>query len=90
MNKYLLAQIVWPGPNTDETKAYSNVIVLLLGLLGSASLIVLIYAGIRLITSRGNPDAIGKLRSTIIYAAIGLVLALSAGAIISFVTGTFA
>lgn len=81
-----IAQLSWPGPTTDESKAYSNVLTLLLALLGSASLIIIIYAGFRLITSRGNPEAIGKLRSTLLYAAIGLFVALSAGAIVGFVT----
>lgn len=55
------------------------------GVLGGISLLVIVISGMRLTLSRGNPDALAKLRSTIIYAAVGLAVALSATAIIQFV-----
>ena len=87
MKLSLFAQVKWPGPTPDGASVYSNALTLTLGALGAASLIIIIYAGFRLITSRGNSDAIGKLRSTLLYAAIGLIISLSAGSIISFVAG---
>ncbi|MEK7472376.1 MAG: hypothetical protein AAB624_03975 [Patescibacteria group bacterium] len=55
------------------------------GVLGGISLIVIVISGMRLTLSRGNPEALAKLRSTIIYAAVGLAVALGATAIIQFV-----
>lgn len=55
------------------------------GVLGAISLIVIVISGMRLTLSRGNPEALGKLRGTIIYAAVGLAVALGATAIIQFV-----
>lgn len=75
----------FPQAGGDGSNVLSNAMTLLFGLLGAVSVLVLVYAGIRLSAARGNPDAIGKLRSTIIYAAIGLVVAISATAIISLV-----
>lgn len=77
-----------PFPNVgDGSSSLQKAMTLIFGALGTVSIIVIIYSGIRLSASRGNPDAIGKLRGTIIYAAIGLFIAISAGAIIDFVLG---
>lgn len=87
MNKLLA--VVYKGPTLggDGSSLLKNASTLIFGALGTISVMVLVYAGIRLSASRGNPDAIAKLRGTIIYAAIGLFVAISAGAIISFVIG---
>lgn len=89
--KILAAIIEYPGPKpTDDGNAsLQTALTIVFGMLGAISLIVIIYSGIRLTASRGNPDAIGKLRGTLIYAAIGLIVALTAGGIISFVLGRF-
>lgn len=88
MNNIFLA-VTYNGPKLsgDGSSLLKNLSTLLFGALGSISVMVIVYAGIRLSASRGNPDAIAKLRSTIIYAAIGLFLAIGAGSIISFVIG---
>jgi len=47
-----------------------------------------IYGGIEMITSNGNPEQINKARNTIINAVVGLVIAIAAAGIISFLTIT--
>lgn len=74
-----------PKPTDGGNASLQTALTIVFGLLGSISLIVIIYSGLRLLASRGNPDAIGKLRGTLIYAAIGLIVALTAGGIIRFV-----
>lgn len=81
---HMFAAYKWPGPEPDAGSVYSNALNILFGSLGAVSLIVIIYASIRLVLSRGNPEAIGKLRGTLIYAALGLFVALTAGGIIRF------
>lgn len=86
--KYKMLSLTYNGPKIDDgQKVLQNTLTLVFTLLGIISVIVIIYAGIRLTLARGNPDAIGKLRSTIVYAAIGLVVAIGASTIISFVVG---
>lgn len=70
------------GP--DKTNLVLNVIF---GVIGGVALIVLILAGIKFMTSQGNPDGIAKARNTIIYAAIGLVVSVSALSIVNLVLG---
>ena len=84
------AQLVYNGPQPlsgDSQQTIKSIMEIVLAILGSISFIVLVLAGLRLTASRGNPEAIAKLRSTVIYAAIGLAVSTSAGLIIQFVIG---
>ncbi len=49
------------------------------------AVIFLVYGGIKLISSEGDPGKIKEARSTIMYALIGLVLVATAGIIANFV-----
>ena len=87
---YFLAQLfTYHGPqvtgNDDGSTALQAGLKLVFGTLGAISVLILVIAAIRLSASRGNPDAIGKLRNTIIYAGIGLAVAVFATAILQFV-----
>ncbi len=87
----IFAQIIfkYEGPKALEESGKGSTLMAILsiafGVLGGISLLVIVISGMRLTLSRGNPDALAKLRSTIIYAAVGLAVALSATAIIQFV-----
>lgn len=48
-----------------------------------------IVGGIKFITARGNPDKINTARNSVQDALIGLVIAISATAIVSFIAGRF-
>ena len=86
---HVIAQLfTYNGPKTltdDGSGSLQAILKLLFGTLGAISVLVLIIAGIRLTTSRGNPDAIAKLRNTIIYAGVGLAVAIGAAVILQFV-----
>lgn len=60
---------------------------LIFGVIAVVTVIFIIIAAIRYQASLGNPEATAKLRNTIIFAAIGLVIALSAEAIVTFALG---
>lgn len=55
--------------------------------IGSLAVIMLIYGGIKYITSSGSKDNILLAKKVIIYAIAGLLLAVSAYAIVKFITG---
>lgn len=62
-------------------------------LLRVAVLVAIVYVligGFKYITSRANPDKTNAAKTTVIDALIGLVLALVATAVISFIAGRFA
>ena len=56
---------------------------------GAAAVVVIMIAGLQYILSAGDATKIRQSRDVIIYAIIGLVVALTAHIIISFVIGRF-
>jgi threonine/homoserine/homoserine lactone efflux protein len=62
-----------------------NITQLAMGILGGLAIIFLIYGGIQMAYSRGNAKNVERARETILYAAVGLALAISAYAIVGFI-----
>lgn len=79
------------NPLPDLGTAASNGSVVQTGLsiafavIGVLSFIYLIIGGLRYVLSRGDPQAAAKAKSTIIYALVGLVIAVIAQSIVAFV-----
>ena len=73
---------------TDEPifKTITNV---LLFLIGAISVIMLIIGGIRYTISNGDSGAVTSAKNTILYAIIGLVVAILAYALVNFVITSF-
>jgi len=69
------------GPNGILTKA-AQVVALITGV---ASIIMIISSGIQYAISSGDPARLNRAKDTLVYALIGLVIAMSAQAIIVFV-----
>lgn len=68
-------------PATDAT--VKEILQILFGLLGFVAVVIIIFAGYRYMTSQGNPDAHKQAWKTIMYASVGLAVALLAEAIVS-------
>lgn len=69
---------------------FTTVTNVLLFLIGAVSVIMLIIGGIRYTVSNGDQGAVTSAKNTILYAIIGLVVAILAYAAVSFVTQQFA
>lgn len=59
-----------------------------LGIVALIAIIMLIYGGIRYITSGGDSKKVTDAKNTILYAIIGLIISFLSYAIINFVIGT--
>ena len=70
----------------DIIKTIVNV---LLFILGAVAVIMIVIGGIRYTISQGDSSAITSAKNTILYAVIGLVVALLAYAIVNFVIAQF-
>ena len=70
----------------DQIKQITNV---LLFLLGAIAVIMIIIGGIRYATSNGDSGSIKSAKDTILYAVIGLIVAILAYAIVNFVITSF-
>lgn len=55
--------------------------------LAVVAVLFVVISGLKFVAAQGDPQAIAKARQTIIYAVIGLVICISAEAIVSLVLG---
>lgn len=62
-----------------------DVINVMLYMAGAIAVIMVVVGGIRYITSDGDPGAAAKAKNTIIYALVGLVVAVMSYSIVNFV-----
>ena len=61
----------------------------MLFLIGAISVIMLIIGGIRYVVSGGESSAVQSAKNTILYAIVGVVIAILAYAVVNFVIGNF-
>jgi hypothetical protein len=74
----------------DNFKKYVGIIVnTLLFVLAAVSVIVIIIAGITYTTSGGDAALVTKAKNTLLYAVVGLVVAIMAYAIVNYVIHAF-
>lgn len=67
--------------------ALHNALTIVFAILAAVAVLMIVLGGLRMVTGQGNPQEMGKARSTIIYALVGLLIALTAEALVSFVLG---
>jgi hypothetical protein len=72
--------------NSGIFRTITNV---LLFILGAVSVIMIIIGGLRYVISGGNATAVTAAKNTILYAIVGVIVALLAYAIVNFVLGSF-
>lgn len=61
-----------------------NVLTIVFTIMGAISVLIITIAGLKYTMSMGHPDATKKAKDTILYAVIGLLVAISATAIAQF------
>lgn len=79
-----------PGANNPDmagTGELRLIMGLVFGVVGALSLLVITISGFRYVTSAGDPKQIAQAKDGILYAVIGLLVAISAEAIVAFVAG---
>lgn len=81
------------GPKNEQQctigDRVSTVVNILLFIIGTVSVIMIILGGLRYVLSNGDSTQITNAKNTILYAVIGLVVALLAYAIVNFVVSQF-
>lgn len=76
-----------PDGQKAVDRTVTNVINILFYVIGIIAVIMIIIGGIKYVTSNGDSSSISSAKNTILYAVIGLVVALMAYAIVNFVIG---
>lgn len=75
------------GSNLDTRVWY--IVRTALSMIGGIAIIVVIIGGILYITSNGDAARAKRAKNTILYAVVGLIVALSASAIVALVNNSF-
>ena len=71
---------------TSADAIFAEVTNTLIFLIGSISVIMIIVGGLRFVLSNGDSKAAASARNTILYAVVGVVVAIASYAIVTFVT----
>lgn len=66
-----------------------TIVNILLFILGAIAVVMIVIGGIKYTTSNGDSSAITSAKNTILYAVVGLVIAILAYAIVNFVLDAF-
>jgi hypothetical protein len=73
--------------NSDITNLIKNAVKLLSWVIGIVSVLMIMFGGFRYATSGGDSNAVASAKRTIIYAVIGLVVAVLAQILVRYVIG---
>ena len=64
-----------------------QILQIVLAVFGAVAVLMIVIAGLKFVTSQGNPQSISKARSTILYSLVGLIVIAASEAIVTFVLG---
>lgn len=78
------------GDGSGQGGIFRTITNVLLFLIGAISVIMLIIGGIRYVVSGGDSTAVQNAKNTILYAIVGVVVAILAYAVVNFVISSFA
>ena len=93
MVQFVLGKLVIPPSGQADPGDLSNLMGSIIGVIifitGVISTIIVIIGGYNYIFSGGDSNKVSSARSTIIYALIGLIVAVAAGPILAWALGRF-
>jgi len=78
-----------PLGETSIAKIVGRIIKAFLGIIGTISLVMFIYAGLMLLTAAGNSSQIQKGQQTMVWASLGILVVFASYAILKFVFSAF-
>lgn len=75
-------------PEVDANQDTLNTILTIaFSVIGAVAVLFMVIAGVRYITSQGDPAKMTAAKNQILYTAIGLILAVMSGIIVNYVIG---
>lgn len=78
-----------PSDIQGENGIFRTIVNVMLFIIGAIAVIMLIIGGIRYTVSGGDSSAVTSAKNTILYAIVGIIVAILAYAIVNFVIGSF-
>ena len=77
------------GQSSDLGAKIKIIVNVLLYILGAIAVVMIVIGGIRYTTSNGDSSAITSAKNTILYAVVGLVVAILSYALVNFILDAF-
>jgi len=74
-----------PGSTRTVPNTIRRIITILIFIVGAVAVLMIVIGGMRYVLSGGDDKAITSAKNTILYSIIGVIVAVSAYAIVSFV-----
>ena len=68
---------------------FQDIVNVMLYIIGAIAVIMIVIGGIRYVTSNGDSGSVKSAKDTILYAVIGLIIAILAYSIVNFVVDSF-
>lgn len=68
-----------------DTAHLQTIVNTVLSIMGAVAVLTIVVAGFRYITSQGSPNEVATAKNAIIYALVGLIVIITAFAIVNFV-----
>ncbi|MBU0766616.1 TrbC/VirB2 family protein [Patescibacteria group bacterium] len=81
----LFGEIPAIGGSDDIETTITDLVIKILSLMALIAVVVIVIAGVRLVISQGEQEAVEKSKKTILYAVVGLIIILLAQAIVQFI-----
>lgn len=79
-------QTIFPQVAANES-AFKTALAIVFGVMGAVSVLIIILAAINMATADGDTEKVARSRKAVIYALVGLIIALSAEAIVFTLLG---
>ena len=76
---------IQPVPAPDLFEVIKGLLSTTFGVVGIIAVVMIIIGGFHYMTSQGSPEKVQKGKNTILYGIIGLIICLSAFAIVNFI-----
>lgn len=83
------AECLFGGAGCEGDGIFKTITNVLLFIIGAIAVIMLVIGGIRYTTSNGQSDQVTAAKNTILYAVVGIIVAILAYAVVNFVIGSF-
>lgn len=80
-----LSPLPTSGTGDDATNAWNVGLLIIAGIMAVTAVLLIVINGMQYVHASGDPQKTAQARQGILYAIIGLVVVLSATAIVSFV-----
>jgi hypothetical protein len=79
-----------PGNLFGDMGVFSTISSVLLFIVGAVAVIMIVIGGLRYVISGGDASQVQAAKNTILYALVGIIIAILAYAAVNFVIGSFA